>query len=1687
MKLKAVGKKAARSSRQRSYAVSNTVLPLEKRMLFAAFTPGDVVVYRTGTGSAALSSASTAVFLDEYTPSGTLVQSIALPTTTSGSNNPLTASGSATSEGELTLSSNGQNLLLTGYDATTGVASIASTNASMTGNISKNTAAGVFTTASTAGITARDPITINNAGITLTPSQTTYYADVLSSTTFSLYTAQTGSTIATPSGTLASTATFTDSNLVPVQREIGIVNSSGGINTSTTLGTAYATSLTANDIRGAASVDGTSTVYAGGPGGIVAQTIGSTAAPTSIDPTQNTRAIEVVNGQLYADSGTGSTAVIGNVGTGLPTSGPLTISQLNGITDSSTSGSGYGGGYEFAFVNQTGGSTPDTLYIADNYNDGVDKYSLVNGSWVLNGEIGAYVAGSNSILTGITGVAAEPVAGGVQLFITTGTLGSNTSTGVLYTAVDPYGYDNVPASAMQAGGLFSPTPALTTLSAAPFGEGYRGVEFVPTVAGAAGVLTQPTSQAAVAGGTVTLFAAGEPGLAQSVQWQVNTGSGFVNLTNGTEADGTTTVSGATTNTLKLTNLITSNYKYQAVFTTLVGSSNVTATSNPATITVTAPPAFQFDSSNTYTVNETAGTETITVDLLNPPSATETVNFAVGATGDTAVAGTNYGRTVSVSSGTVSGDSGTLSFPAGQTTETITIPIIAAAPQNGNKTLTVTLSSPSNGSIVTGAASQAVTIVDQGETFSLSDPTFAASTNQSNGEVSVVRTAAAGFTDSNTVTVPVIFSGAYSGTVNATFAPGQVVAAVSYPVNVAGSFTVSLGTPTGAAGVAAIGSQGTATGTIVATPTAFNLSGGSAAGISVENDEYGDGDVVGDSSGAGNFGYLGYELYTFSPSGSPGVYPIAGTVVNSNGITSLTLGLTTSSYATGGPGQAGNFNVYFINDAATNASGGSKALSYSSASPTGLLSSQYNASAGSGSGYTGAPVLLGTYSFTDVNGTDLSTIALMGNSAIPVPASVEAALVADLNSGASFRLAVTPVATGLGSIQANLSTAASLNIGASETITTAAEIINFNSSSYTVSENVSTGVATITLTRSGSNISDGATVTYTTANQTAMAGVNYTAETGTATFAPNMATTSFNIPITDVTPQNGDKTLSITLSNPATGAQASGGTIGVLGSMSTATLTIADVNDTTYPFQHETISGYASYDDVVQESGPYAGFNPEGTAATGSGGYAGYDVADFNDNIIGPNGPDFITPTGSITAINSISLTVYNKAIGTSGPINVYLVPNTTTSIVPGSSPLTFDNTDYPIEGYDPTGDSNSLGSPSLLGTINWSSSYPVGFVTLSLQGFSTATENTLITDLNTGTQFRIIATPESTGVYADWAQNGTSNGQPEVPQLAFSVQESLPSWLAPNSQAFYNAQSDVLTVDGPSTIIADPGSASPIITANGSAATLVIAPTNGATQIHVGSVALTNGASITVANASTGSTPLILLDAGSINIDQASSLNLGNNYMDVQGSSLSTVTSLIAQGYNSGLWTGNGGINSAYAGADPSHLHALGVLANVDAAGTGPIYTTFDGAPVSQGDVLVRYTYYGDTNLDGKVDGSDYSNIDNSYISENFQNGVPQNPISGWSNGDLNYDGVVDGSDYTLIDNAFNTQGSSLGGASPDAKVASLIAASPAAGRNTAATTALTPNTAVSDSTFSNKKVKASLIDQVMQDLITSK
>lgn len=94
----------------------------------SAFTAGNIVVYRVGSGATALSNAAAAVYLDEYTTAGVLVQSIAMPTadTTVGgvTNQTLTAVGNSSLEGLMTLSADGRYLMLTGYDT-----AVASTNA----------------------------------------------------------------------------------------------------------------------------------------------------------------------------------------------------------------------------------------------------------------------------------------------------------------------------------------------------------------------------------------------------------------------------------------------------------------------------------------------------------------------------------------------------------------------------------------------------------------------------------------------------------------------------------------------------------------------------------------------------------------------------------------------------------------------------------------------------------------------------------------------------------------------------------------------------------------------------------------------------------------------------------------------------------------------------------------------------------------------------------------------------------------------------------------------------------------------------------------------------------------------------------------------------------------------------------------------------------------------------------------------------------------------------------------------------------------------------------------------------------------------------------------------------------------------------------------------------------------------
>jgi hypothetical protein len=338
--------------------------------LAAPFKPGNIVVARVGTGSTALSAAAAAVFLDEYTPSGTLVQSVGLPTAVSRNNRILTAAGNATTELSLTRSADGHYLVLTGYSAAPGTATVASKAA-------------------------------------------------------------------------------TD-----VTRVIGLIGADGSIDTSTSTGTAF----DGVSIRSAATADGTSFYSVGGDGGVLYQAYGSYAAtPLSTTPA-DIRSVNVVGGNLYVSTNADAYVGLSQVATGLPTTPDQAVAVLPGFP-----GATAGASPNSFYLADLDATVPgvDVAYVADDRTTGgggIQKWSLVGSSWVLNGTI----AGTSS--AAVRGLNGQATGTAVALAAT-----SNTG---LFLLTDNTGYNKAPSLAAL------PTAVVT----AGTNRAFRGIAFAPLAA-----------------------------------------------------------------------------------------------------------------------------------------------------------------------------------------------------------------------------------------------------------------------------------------------------------------------------------------------------------------------------------------------------------------------------------------------------------------------------------------------------------------------------------------------------------------------------------------------------------------------------------------------------------------------------------------------------------------------------------------------------------------------------------------------------------------------------------------------------------------------------------------------------------------------------------------------------------------------------------------------------------------------------------------------------------------------------------------------------------------------------------------------------------------------------------------------------------------------------------------------------
>ena len=343
----------------------------------------------------------------------------------------------------------------------------------------------------------------------------------------------------------------------------------------------------------------------------------------------------------------------------------------------------------------SGGSSPTTTY-------------TTGGSAAAIAPNATITASDSPTLTSMTVTVQDPPDGSSEQLtaVTTGTtLTSNYANGVLTVSgvADVATYQTVlqsvqysdDASTVNAGdrtvsivvndGTDTNTVATVTVNVV------QGANSTPSVT------TNPTSQTATAGNTVTFTAAASGNPTPTVQWQVSTSGGTA----------FSAISGATSTTYTFTASSTENgSEYEAVFTNSVGS----ATSTAATLTVQTAPSVTTNPAS-QTVNA-GSTTTFTAAASGNPAAT--VQWQVSTSGGTAFSAISGATSTTYSFTATGGENGNeyeavfsngIGTAATTTAATLTVDHVSTEPASqtvttgGAVTFTAVSSNPSGADTV----------------------------------------------------------------------------------------------------------------------------------------------------------------------------------------------------------------------------------------------------------------------------------------------------------------------------------------------------------------------------------------------------------------------------------------------------------------------------------------------------------------------------------------------------------------------------------------------------------------------------------------------------------------------------------------------------------------------------------------------------------------------------------------------------------------------------------------------------------------------------------------------------------------------------------------------------------------------------------------------------------------------------
>ena len=192
--------------------------------------------------------------------------------------------------------------------------------------------------------------------------------------------------------------------------------------------------------------------------------------------------------------------------------------------------------------------------------------------------------------------------------------------------------------------------------------------------------------------------------------------------------------------------------------------------------------------------------------------------------------------------------------------------------------------------------------------------------------------------------------------------------------------------------------------------------------------------------------------------------------------------------------------------------------------------------------------------------------------------------------------------------------------------------------------------------------------------------------------------------------------------------------------------------------------------------------------------------------------------------------------------------------------------------------------------------------------------------------------------------------------------------------------------------------------------------------LAAGNVSLDGGATVRFSQPSAQAATITSLSmAAGSTLDINSSVAIYSASATARDALVSQLKAAVIAGQAGGTWSGTGLTSSAAQSHDAaagSDIYGVALVRNMDLS--YPFNTTthlFDGVAINNLYILAKYTYMGDTDLDGSITADDYLNLDDGYL-------MKKAPT--WANGDFNYDGTINYLDYALIDNACRAQSGTL-------------------------------------------------------------